>query len=234
GRPAPLQSQFRLTYPMILGLLRAQALRVQDVMRSSFAEFPLRRDAPRLAELQQKFGVPESPEEPLDCSLVPVVYEWARGMIHMGKKLYKCAERGKSFSTCDHLNCHQRVHTKERPFRCSKGEWSFVDTWALIRHLRVNAGEELAIGEECGKGSGSTRPISIIGPSMGIHMGKKLYKCAERGKSFSTCDHLNCHQRVHTKERPFRCSKGENSTLIKHHRTHRGEKPHTCPQCQGS
>ncbi|XP_010572728.1 PREDICTED: helicase SKI2W, partial [Haliaeetus leucocephalus] len=46
GRPTRLQSQFRLTYSMILNLLRAQALRVEDMMRRSFSEFPLRRDAP--------------------------------------------------------------------------------------------------------------------------------------------------------------------------------------------
>ncbi|XP_027562960.1 helicase SKI2W-like, partial [Neopelma chrysocephalum] len=45
GRPSPLQSRFRLTYPMILLLLRAPALRPHDLMRRSFAEFPLRRDA---------------------------------------------------------------------------------------------------------------------------------------------------------------------------------------------
>ncbi|KAM4637145.1 LOW QUALITY PROTEIN: superkiller complex protein 2 [Amazona ochrocephala] len=56
GRPTRLQSQFRLTYPMILNLLRAQELRVQDLLRRSYAEFPLRREqeaqARRVAELQ--------------------------------------------------------------------------------------------------------------------------------------------------------------------------------------
>uniref|UniRef100_A0A672TYZ7 SKI2 subunit of superkiller complex n=1 Tax=Strigops habroptila TaxID=2489341 RepID=A0A672TYZ7_STRHB len=47
GRPTRLQSQFRLTYPMILNLLRAQELRVQDLLRRSYAEFPLRPGSPR-------------------------------------------------------------------------------------------------------------------------------------------------------------------------------------------
>lgn len=33
-----LQSQFRLTYTMILNLLRVEALRVTDMMRRSFSE----------------------------------------------------------------------------------------------------------------------------------------------------------------------------------------------------
>uniref|UniRef100_A0A8C1VY33 SKI2 homolog, superkiller viralicidic activity 2-like n=1 Tax=Cyprinus carpio TaxID=7962 RepID=A0A8C1VY33_CYPCA len=38
GKPTVLQSQFRLTYSMILNLLRVEALRVTDMMRRSFSE----------------------------------------------------------------------------------------------------------------------------------------------------------------------------------------------------
>ncbi|KAJ8373170.1 hypothetical protein AAFF_G00270760 [Aldrovandia affinis] len=38
GKPTVLQSQFRLTYTMILNLLRVEALKVTDMMRRSFSE----------------------------------------------------------------------------------------------------------------------------------------------------------------------------------------------------
>ncbi|TRZ00385.1 hypothetical protein DNTS_004387, partial [Danionella cerebrum] len=38
GKPTTLQSQFRLTYTMILNLLRVEALRVTDMMKRSFSE----------------------------------------------------------------------------------------------------------------------------------------------------------------------------------------------------
>ncbi|XP_016121925.1 helicase SKI2W-like [Sinocyclocheilus grahami] len=38
GKPTVLHSQFRLTYTMILNLLRVEALRVTDMMRRSFSE----------------------------------------------------------------------------------------------------------------------------------------------------------------------------------------------------
>ncbi|XP_026112146.1 helicase SKI2W-like isoform X3 [Carassius auratus] len=38
GKPTVLQSQFRLTYTMILNLLRVEALRVTDMMKRSFSE----------------------------------------------------------------------------------------------------------------------------------------------------------------------------------------------------
>ncbi|XP_068780020.1 superkiller complex protein 2 isoform X2 [Struthio camelus] len=60
GRPTRLESQFRLTYTMILNLLRVEALRVEDMMRRSFSEFHVRRDAPaherRVAEPGGGFG----------------------------------------------------------------------------------------------------------------------------------------------------------------------------------
>ncbi|XP_074427802.1 superkiller complex protein 2, partial [Larus michahellis] len=66
GHPTPLQSRFRLTYGMILNLLRGSALRVEDVMRRSFCEFPLRRDAPaqrrRVAELRGALAALGEPE----------------------------------------------------------------------------------------------------------------------------------------------------------------------------
>ncbi|PVD21624.1 hypothetical protein C0Q70_17423 [Pomacea canaliculata] len=39
GKPTQLESQFRLTYSMILNLLRVEQLKVEDMMRRSFSEF---------------------------------------------------------------------------------------------------------------------------------------------------------------------------------------------------
>jgi antiviral helicase SKI2 len=38
GDPAKLSSQFRLTYNMILNLLRVEALRVEEMIKRSFSE----------------------------------------------------------------------------------------------------------------------------------------------------------------------------------------------------
>ena len=40
GRPMKLASEFRLTYSMILNLLRVERLRVEDMMMRSFSEDP--------------------------------------------------------------------------------------------------------------------------------------------------------------------------------------------------
>ena len=38
GQPTKLTSQFRLTYTMILNLLRVEALRVEEMIKRSFSE----------------------------------------------------------------------------------------------------------------------------------------------------------------------------------------------------
>ncbi|XP_034277358.1 LOW QUALITY PROTEIN: superkiller complex protein 2 [Pantherophis guttatus] len=66
GKPTRLQSQFRLTYTMILNLLRVEALRVEDMMRRSFSEFHTRKDSKvyehRIAQLSSMLANMEVPD----------------------------------------------------------------------------------------------------------------------------------------------------------------------------
>ncbi|XP_062514975.1 superkiller complex protein 2-like [Corticium candelabrum] len=54
GRPTKLESKFRLTYSMILNLLRVEQLRVEDMMKRSFAELDLQRDAQQASSQRQE------------------------------------------------------------------------------------------------------------------------------------------------------------------------------------
>ena len=51
GTPSKLQSQFRLTYNMILNLLRVEALKVEEMIKRSFSENASQRLLP---DQQQK------------------------------------------------------------------------------------------------------------------------------------------------------------------------------------
>uniref|UniRef100_A0A8C7X4H9 SKI2 subunit of superkiller complex n=1 Tax=Oryzias sinensis TaxID=183150 RepID=A0A8C7X4H9_9TELE len=53
GKPTILQSQFRLTYTMILNLLRVEALRVTDMMKRSFSESHRNEHEKRISQLRQ-------------------------------------------------------------------------------------------------------------------------------------------------------------------------------------
>uniref|UniRef100_A0A5F9DK72 SKI2 subunit of superkiller complex n=1 Tax=Oryctolagus cuniculus TaxID=9986 RepID=A0A5F9DK72_RABIT len=80
GKPSQLQSQFRLTYTMILNLLRVDALRVEDMMKRSFSEFPSRKDSKAheqtLAELSKKLGALEEPDVTGQLADLPEYYSW--------------------------------------------------------------------------------------------------------------------------------------------------------------
>ncbi|KAJ4781291.1 ATP-dependent RNA helicase [Rhynchospora pubera] len=59
GKPTRLESQFRLTYTMILHLLRVEDLKVEDMLKRSFAEFHAQKNLPeKQKELLQKLGQP--------------------------------------------------------------------------------------------------------------------------------------------------------------------------------
>lgn len=54
GQPTKLSSQFRVTYSMILNLLRVQHLRVEDMMRRSFGENAQQSNVGKVQEKLQK------------------------------------------------------------------------------------------------------------------------------------------------------------------------------------
>ena len=62
GVPTRLLSRFRLTYNMILNLLRARELGIEEMLRRSFGEFATQRDT-------EKNKVGALPEVCLICSI---------------------------------------------------------------------------------------------------------------------------------------------------------------------
>lgn len=51
GKATKLQSQFRLTYNMILNLLRVEALRVEEMIKRSFSENSAQKTMPEKEKL---------------------------------------------------------------------------------------------------------------------------------------------------------------------------------------
>ncbi|XP_078603715.1 superkiller complex protein 2-like [Branchiostoma floridae x Branchiostoma japonicum] len=66
GKPTQLESRFRLTYTMILNLLRVEELRVEDMMKRSFSEFHTRKDTQvhqtEVKNVQEKLKTMKEPD----------------------------------------------------------------------------------------------------------------------------------------------------------------------------
>ena len=67
GKATQLQSQFRLTYGMLLNLSRVESLRVEDMMRRSFAELDSARQKPEWEETIKDVKQKISKLESLNC-----------------------------------------------------------------------------------------------------------------------------------------------------------------------
>ncbi|XP_032067231.1 helicase SKI2W [Thamnophis elegans] len=93
GKPTRLQSQFRLTYTMILNLLRVEALRVEDMMRRSFSEFHTRKDSKvyehRIAQLSSMLAKMEMPDTSRQLGDLQEYYSVVREL----REIRECVQR---------------------------------------------------------------------------------------------------------------------------------------------
>ncbi|KAI7903508.1 NUC185 domain-containing protein [Cokeromyces recurvatus] len=69
GKPTKLESQFRLTYNMILNLLRVEALKVEEMIKRSFSENSAQKLLPETKRLVDESEQKRSALRQLDCAI---------------------------------------------------------------------------------------------------------------------------------------------------------------------
>lgn len=157
---------------------------------------------------------------------------------HIEKK-YSCDLCDKTFIQKNHLESHKIAHSTEKPFQCPHCNKYFKRNFILkqhIVHMHSNAQKYVAC-HICGK---SVVKLNL-NQHLKIHTERSIISCEQCSKQFYHQQSLAQHiRRVHEhEERVYKhlcsiCGQGVASPaeLIRHLRSHTGEKPYQCDQCK--
>ncbi|XP_044513334.1 zinc finger protein 48 isoform X4 [Gracilinanus agilis] len=194
----------------------------------------------------------------LSCSLL------SHQRSHLGPKPFGCDVCGKEFARGSDLVKHLRVHTGEKPYLCPECGKGFADSSARVKHLRTHSGEKPYLCPECGKGFADSsarvkhlrthrgerarpaptppaallRPHNPPGPAAPAPRPRgrppgtsRTHTCGYCGKEFPRSSDLVKHRRTHTGEKPYKCAEcgkgfGDSSARIKHQRGHLALRPY--------
>jgi uncharacterized Zn-finger protein len=129
---------------------------------------------------------------------------------HTGEKPYSCLQCTKLFAATDGLRRHLNVHIGEKPFACFLCTKISGESRALQKHLRAHTGAKPYSCLHCEESFSHASTLFAFTTSHSrVRPKVKLFVCAMCTKTFRQNRDLQRHLKVHTSEKPYRCSQSK-------------------------
>lgn len=155
------------------------------------------------------------------------------------KKIFRCIECDKSYSSKSKLGAHMKLHSKKNIHQCRVCKKIFSYSSYLVEHMKKHnpASGQTKELHECSQCQKKFQFIKSYKRHLKLHSSKDLFHCDICDKIFTHKYPLKVHIMSHRGIKSHKCDKcnksfTQKSNLIEHLRTHSKVKPFRCKLCE--